>query len=646
MNGSSWYRHLCSSFLLAGIWLSACILHAEPPKGDATKVSTLPAVDKNLYYCYRSFWPELEMTAEFGRMGVNTRCFFAANTINSLGFGYCQYPLIWKGVKNYDFSAYDQQVDDLLRANPKARFLCMIDLNTPDWLTRRFALDSFADVSHAAADPNWIKITTQWMSDFIDYSEKKYGDKIEAYILSGGGTSEWYEYDRGRSSRIKNAAWRAWCKKNGFEFGDVVPDEVSLAKAAHENVIYDPATEMDKIQYWRFHNEVIASAILEFAKVARRKIPAQKEIGVFFGYYLVSDSKLTSFGHLDYERVMASPDLDFFISPGTYDDRQIGGGSGPQLVHGTLLRYGKRYLHEIDHRTHAVAKEYAVAKGRWYTQADDNAGLKREAAYALINHTSLWWFDMWTGWYREEETRQVISRLKQVSDQFIQDTSPSAAETLLIADPQSAFYLNEKMPHASALARGFRDNLNKTGAPFDVYSFNDIPFIDLSRYKVVFLPATALITPQRAEVLKSFLCKNGRTLVWVYAPGISDGKSLDVTRVKHWTGVAYGAEGIQTVEMDGWRSVYGHDYKAMTSAALRQIVKNAGVHQYIDEETPVYCNGKLLAIHVKEGGAKKIYLPSPCREVIDLVDGKVVAENVKEFTYPFQSPDTAIFELR
>lgn len=86
---------------------------------------------KWIYTCYRSFWPELETTAAFARMGIDTRCFFAANAVNSASFEYCKYPLIWKGVKKYDFAAYDKQVDDLLAANPRARLLCMIDLNTP-----------------------------------------------------------------------------------------------------------------------------------------------------------------------------------------------------------------------------------------------------------------------------------------------------------------------------------------------------------------------------------------------------------------------------------------------------------------------------------------------------------------------------------
>ncbi len=595
--------------------------------------------EKNIYYAYRSFWPELDMTSKFKSMGINTRCFYASNNINSAGFEYCKYPLIWLGKKKYDFTAYDKQVEDLLSANPEANFLCMVDLNTPYWLTRQFAYDSFSEISMAASDKKWIEITTEWMIDFLDYSEGKYGDKISAYILTGGGTSEWYEYDRGRSGRVKNTAWREWCKKKGWSLGDDVPQESSLQKAVHENVIYDPQTEMHKIRYWQFHNEVIAEAILHFAREARLRISSDKEIGVFFGYYLVSDSKLVSFGHLDYERVFASPDIDFFISPGTYQDRKIGGGSGPQLIQGTLQRFGKRYLHEIDHRTHVVNTN------TWKTQEDDNAGNTREAAYALINHASLWWFDMWGGWYGEEETRELIRKLKLASDRYVDDKSPSIAETLLIADPQSACYLNEKMPHASEMAHHFRDKLNRTGAPFDIFSFNDIPFIDLSRYKAVFLPATILITPERGEILRKYILKGNRTVVWTYAPGICDGNSLETARVKEWTGTVYGTPGPVTAEMNGWKSVYCYEYQTITPALLKDIMRNAGVHMFTDEENPVYANKKLLALHFKEGGEKKIYLPERCRKIVDVLNHKEIARNCTSFRFTFASPDTAIFEM-
>lgn len=611
---------------------------------SSAPVYTAATIDKNIHVCYRSFWPELEMTAKFGELGINTRCLFAANTINSVGVEYCKYPPIWLGIKKYDFSAYDRQVHDLLIANPQAKLICMIDLNTPHWLTRKLLYDSFDSISHAASAPQWIQISTEWMRDFIAHSEREYGDNIQAYILSGGGTCEWYERDRGKSSCVKNAAWRDWCKKNNYSLAEDVPSESALKKAAFENVVYDPLTEMEKIQYWRFHNEIIADAVLHFAKVARSMIGKEKEIGVFFGYYMLSGLKLASFGHLDYERVYASPDIDFVISPGTYDDRMIGGGSGPQLVLGTALRYGKRYLHEIDHRTHCVTPSPG-SETKWKTQAEDEAGLKREAALAIINHASYWWFDMWGGWYQKEQTRRLIGQLQKVSQDYVKDRSPSVAETLLVADPQSACYVNEKMPHASAMARQFREKVSRTGAPYDVYSFNDLPVIDLSRYKVVFLPATLLITPERAAILRQHVLNNDRTVVWVYAPGICDGKSLDAARVKQWTGSAYRTQGPATVAMDGWTSVYAFEYKTMTPAVLHEILRRAGVHLYVEGEYPVYANQRLLAVHCKTGGEKTVSLPQTYRKVVDVLTGRTVAESSASFTYHFEAPDTVLFEL-
>ena len=110
---------------------------------------------KQLWVTYRSFNKELERTGQFGAMDITNRCFFAANTINSGGAPYCEYPPIWKDFRRYDWSALDAQAGDLVKASPNARFMVMIDLNTPYWATHRFWLDSFTDVTHAACDPKW-----------------------------------------------------------------------------------------------------------------------------------------------------------------------------------------------------------------------------------------------------------------------------------------------------------------------------------------------------------------------------------------------------------------------------------------------------------------------------------------------------------
>ena len=237
------------------------------------------------YIGYRSLRPQLERTKDFADMGIPLRIVFAANTLNSLCSTHCDYPPIWKGPKQYDWSALDAQFEDLLKASPNAQFICEIDLNTPYWAIRKLSVDSFSDITHAASSPKWITMTKEWMLDFIAYAEKKWGARICAYILAGGCTTEWYEWDKGRTSGAKNAAWVRWCRARKLNYGPTVPDLSKIRTAAFENLVYDPAKERHKIDYWRFHNSVITDAILAYASAARKAIPKAKEIGMFYGYY-------------------------------------------------------------------------------------------------------------------------------------------------------------------------------------------------------------------------------------------------------------------------------------------------------------------------------------------------------------------------
>ena len=71
--------------LLAAATTACAVLGADP-------VGFREQCGKKLWVTYRSFNKELERTGQFGAMGITNRCFFAANTINSGGAPYCEYP--------------------------------------------------------------------------------------------------------------------------------------------------------------------------------------------------------------------------------------------------------------------------------------------------------------------------------------------------------------------------------------------------------------------------------------------------------------------------------------------------------------------------------------------------------------------------
>ena len=617
--------------LLFGVLLFSSAVHAQP---------SLP----HALGCYRSFTREPETAKIFAQeLGVKTRCFFAANTINSRSEYYCQYPPIWVGEGKYEFEHFDEQMDEMVTANPDGNFICMIDLNTPYWLTRRIQPDSYTDPASAAANPNWIKITLRWMKDFITYAEAHYGDRIIGYVLSGGGTSEWYDGVRGHPTRAKSAAWKKWCEEQGIDDGPDPPAISKLNHASFEGHLYDPEADRAQVNYWRFHNGLIADAILTYAREARAMLPKEKQIGVFFGYYFIGPTRPVSWGHLEYERVYASPDISFFIAPGSYSNRGIGGGSGSQAMFMTAMLNGKRFMHEIDFTPH----DYWTRQVGWKTVEDDIAGNTRESCFALINHLDYWWFDMWGGFYANPKLRERIGEMEKIQERFREDLSPSVAEVLYVADPKSLYYVREGDPFARAGAEAFRNQLSLIGAPYDCCSFSDLEKMDLSQYKVVLMPQLFLIDEARAAFLREKVCTDGRTVLFAYAPGIIDGKTLDPSRVKAWAGVPFGKKGdpVSETPMGEWNAVYAYEAEAFTTDVIRNLCGKAGVHFYVDPGIPVFANSRLVSIHCKEGGPRTVSLPAKAARVVDLLSGEVVAKRAKTFKIECASPDTQLFEI-
>ena len=620
-------------------------------------VSFAAEPSRPLAFAYRSFWPEFEAMRQFKEAGVNTVCIFAANTDNSLGKPYSKYPPVWRWFGTYDFASLDKQYDDVLAINSNAVFICMVDLNTPVWLQRQLSMqghsaecESFTMLSCACANPAWRKATGEYLEAVVKHMEARYGDRVKAYLLASGQTDEWMDYSRGVAGRAKTQAWQAWLKSHGKAEAPV-PALERVDRVSFENLIRDPATEQDVIDYAQFTGDTVADTVLGFAAKTRALIPKHRQIGMFFGYILeLTHSRMVWSGHLEYERLYASPDIDFFISPGTYSDRPMGGGSGFMVPNGTRVLNGKGFLHEIDHRTptYNCKLDEFVAIGwmvPWKDQAQTDAGLKREFSLAIINQASLWCFDMWGGVFKTPETLKVVEQSKRLWDQYATVPLKGRAEVALVVDPQSARYLNDQHASISQIYQGTRNKLNRLGAPFEVFSFNDLPRADLSQYKVFVFPGLFEITPEKMATLKRYVLNRNRSVLFVYAPGISDGKTLDVARVKELTGAEFKTPGVSVVQRDGWKSVYAADYMDVTPQMLKKIAAEAGVTIYCEDAVPVFANERLVAIHMAQGGEKTITLPCACRQVKELYTGQVLPVAERRFTYTFRSPDTALFEL-
>ncbi len=607
------------------------------------------------FLAYRSFYTPLNTIEKFNAAGYDTVCLFPAHTLNSRGTPYSQYPPVWRWFDRLDFAPLDEMIHNVTLPMPEAKFLCMVDLNSPAWLEHMFqhdCCDTFNNLGKAIHNPHWLEATAKYLEAFLRYADAGYGSRIQAYILACGGTDEWYDYSLGSEDPHRREAWRQWCLKKGL------PDPVDIPPASvrdhisHENLLRDPVTDQTALDYWRFCNESVADAVLHFAAVTRKVIGRKADIGCFFGYLLEQTARtLVSCGHLDYERLLDSPEIDFAVCPGTYEDRHIGGGSGFLTPHGSITVRGKRLLHECDQRTNTYNSYLAPGinlrlDSAWPDERSTVAGLKRETALGLIHRTHLWWFDMWGDYYQGEAVMNTLARAREIWSRYAAAPAVEVSEIAMIVDADSTYFLNQDHPAVPEINVGTRTKLNRSGAPYQIYSFNDLPRIeDFSRYKLVIFTSLFHLTPVKREVLQQYVLREGRTVLWLGPAGIiADGKYAEENCEK-LTGIPRRAEGTQKAAFGNWNSVSLRDYRQLTPALLKEIAREAGVHLYTCREWPVYAEGPLLAVHTAAGGREELSVKVPSGTAIELFTGKEYPIRNGKFTCDFLEPDTAFFAI-
>lgn len=605
------------------------------------------------YFAYRSFLPEFDAMKRFAAAGVRTICFFPGNTTNSLGQPYAQYPSIWNWFDRYEFSSLDQQIADLKKAVPEAEFICMIDLNSPEWLSRQLSLahesgDSFTHLTEALANPRWKEATLHYLRAFLEYAEAHYADSIQAYVLACGHTDEWFDHNGELCGLHKQRACNDWRAAHGLASAEP-PSALKMNTPDYDGLLFDPAVSSGVIEYRRFCSELVGNTICEFAAEARKLIRPEAEIGVFYGY-IVTRLGAAESGHLAYEQVLKSPDIDFMISPGSYGDRAMGGGGGWLGCSGSEKLAGKIHMHECDQRTHTHNRDLtpyvSLHVPHWENTEEDVAGIKREFTLALLKRSSLWWFDMWGGFYQEPVLFENFRLMKEIYDSRIRLTSRNVEEVAMIVDPDALAYFDQRSPRQRDFQPDIRKKLNRLGAPFETWCLRDVPSIpNLHEIKFFIFATPWEITPEKAELLNRYVLNHDRTVLWFYAPGISDGKSFDESRIRRWTGADPHVSGLSVQQMNGWTSAFLRNPAELTPATLKSLAKSAGVHLYSDAEIPVYADDRFLALHSKEGGTMTIRLPRRTGRITELFSGKLAAENVSEFQWNFRAPDTVLFEM-
>lgn len=579
------------------------------------------------------------------KAGIDLVAISPMNTANAFGEPYSIYPPIWNFDDSYDFTSLDQHIADVLTIHPNARFFCAIDLNSPLWLARRFSLDSFHSLTACSLHPEWLDLTTRYLNAFLEYTERRYPDRMAGYILACGRTMEWIDPNCFSPEDPKRASYESWCREKALPQLPI-PDMREVKSATH-NFIRDPEKEAHVIQWIRFINDRMADLAIHFLSSARKKILNRKKIGIFFGYPF----HMMAVGQHECERVFDTAPPDFVIGAACNTPQDLGTASGYIATLRMLERRGIAYLHECDRITSSSNRRltaHITLKGTiwnaWNTPGEDVAGLRREFAMSLILRFHLWWFNIWGFSYSSPEVKEALAQMKSLWDQFARVSSGSNAQILLVHDPESNYFVNfYDHPKQYFLAHRIRREFSDAALPFDTAAWNDLNHINLTRYKMILFQNHVLSNPERNAVLERFVYQPGRLIVWIHAPGILSEGRYDPENVQTLTGIPFGIDDHSIRHFPTHRSVYYATMSDLTARELRRLAKEAGVHLYTPPGNAVWSSDEFLMIHRKDAAEVPVHLPRKATRITELFSGRVVGENTDSFQETFSDSDTRLY---
>jgi hypothetical protein len=442
------------------------------------------------------------------------------------------------------------------------------------------------------------------------------GAAVFGYWLDAGVTGEWQYYpDSQQSSDYSGPmlkqlhtclqryypddptfqkAWGTTSTRATAQFparADATGSTTTIDNKVYAGTLFlDPATNRSTIDFHRCINETVRDTLLGLAQEVKGLTKNSVVVGAYNGY-LLEEAKLIfdepngtllgyyhwlqESGHRMFEDLLDSPYVDLFGAPVAYSIRALQtSGAGPAGTGGfiaavdSVVAHGKLWIQEDDTRT--SASKPTINAGA-FTGIDEDptvtnaaqtvAVLDRNFGLGAAKAVGQWWYDMLGGWYDDTTTLAAVQNERAVAQTLLSADRSSVSEVAVVVDERTPLYqvLNDArlMP---ALLDQQRLELGRMGAPFDVIHLRDALWGNRDYKMYVFLDTFVLDANQRAQLDARLKC-GGRTLVFVYAPGLvslaADGTpSLSTASISSVVGMTIGigspaALQVQTVSGSG-----------------------------------------------------------------------------------------------
>lgn len=602
---------------------------------------------------------------------------------------------IWQAPGKIDFDIMDESIKEILEVAPEAYVLPRINCNSPSWWDSFHPAETCRTYGEGLPQCQsfssliWREETAEVLREIVRHVQKaSYADRFIGMHICAGETTEsvhlGWQGDTDYSI-VAEARFKEWLLKKYGNEAQIVKHfdsplhQISIPSPEARNRadfgdFFDPQNSRLNIDYRFFRADEIVDSMDFLCRAVKEESQGHLLTGTFYGHTFAK-----WLDHMSFHRMLQSPYVDFFTSTtwGTPVE--------------SIKQAGKLFYNEGDEKTNI---------GQWISETRPEIDpyheydlpiwkrpgtleqtlehLKSEFAHAICSGTTIYWYDLFGGWYDNEKIMKLFGEACHVANSSIHRPSKSASEICVFIDERSLPYVaslrRQQVGNVSWLGPQ-KAQLDRLGAPYDLYLLDDLENLDMSPYKLVVFLNSFVISPDIQKAIIEKCITRDHWLLWLYGPGLlnekngSDHTSKFIRMPLEYEESA--GELLVHYEIDGKRfksevsnlspfiylreneidTIWGAtkegkpvlgvraslDSTIVWATAppipwqiLRHLAQEAGVHIYSHNGDVVYCNQGYLAIKSSESGTRSLTLPhaSVLKEVL------VSANNFETSRFP------------
>ena len=507
---------------------------------------------------------------------------------------------VWMPDGSLDLEIPRKQIRGVLDVCPEASVVFRFHVTAPKWWAQQHPEEwvAYADKPEGEYDPEqpfgfpriiendlyavervslasarWRGEATEKLRDMLtELAATPEGNALIGVQVANGMYGEWHDwgffYNEPDVGRPMLAAFRDWLRATYGSNAELQRawnnPRVTLAtatlpdladRATTHGIFRDPQQEQRTIDYFTAKHVTTAETILHFARTVKETWPRPIVTGTFYGYYFSTFGRQAVGGHIELERILTSPDIDYLSGPQAYEPEtsEPGDAYRSRSLLTSIRHNGKLWLDEMD---------FEVGIPRWrdpnYTATirQATALLRRNVAFTFLKGQGLWFYDFGPsgvdldrkhnffrgshGYWDHPVFLSDIAAMRELFQSRLDEPYTTGADVLFVYDTQSLYHtasLSRADPVSPTLIDHSTLNAFRSGVVFDPIHLEDLDTIDLSPYRTVVFGNVFYLTEAQRAMIRQRVATDGRHLIWVYAPGYTDGTRLDPGYITDVTGI-------------------------------------------------------------------------------------------------------------